>query len=146
MRGGLRAAVLAAVLGLAAGRAGAEDTLRTVAFAHGQNSATIHQGLVRGDSDIWVVIGRAGQNAEIKVKSLEDNVSFRIYQPPSKVKRSEDGIDIDGPQVSGVDPVPGLDAGAGRHWKGALPASGRYYVVLSGDRGNATYDLTVTIR
>ncbi len=90
--------------------------------------------------------GAPARRPRSTVRSIETNVSFRIYRPPSTVKRSRDGIDIDGPQVGGIDPVPGLDAGAGRHWKGTLPAGGRYYVVLSGDRGNATYDLTVTIR
>jgi hypothetical protein len=27
-----------------------------------------------------------------------------------------------------------------------LPASGTYYIVVSGDRGNVTYDLTVSLR
>lgn len=146
MRAILRATGLVVVLAVVAASAGAEDTLRALAFARGHSTATVHQGLVRGDADIWAFAGRAGQDAEVKVRSLEHNVSFRIYQPPAKAKRSQDGIDIDGPQVTGIDPVAGLDAGAGRRWRGPLPASGRYYIVVSGDRGNATYDLTVSIR
>lgn len=141
----LRAAVLLITMGVSGGRAAAEDTVRTFAFDRGKTSGAAHEGLVRGDVDIWVINARAGQRAEIAVRSIENNVSFRIYEPPSRVKRSAGGMDIDGPQLMGVEPAPGLDAGAGRRWRGSLPKSGRYYVVVSGDRGNATYDLSTNI-
>ncbi len=138
------AAVLLAVLASVPARAG--DKVEPIRFPPGKSSATIHQGLVRGEADFYSVAARAGQTADIRIASLENNASLMIYQPPSKPAYGDDGIDIDGPGLPGGDKAPDLDEGATRHWHGALPATGTYYIVVSGDRGNATYDLTVSIR
>jgi hypothetical protein len=143
MKRHLLGALLAA---LALGPARAGDRVQTIHFPAGKSSTTLHQGLVRGEADFYAVTAREGQTADILIKSLEDNASLLIYQPPAKPVTGQDGLDIDGPVLPGGDPAPGLDEGATRHWHGALPASGTYYIVVSGDRGNATYDLTVSIR
>lgn len=144
-----RASLATLALGMVVGVAGAAvagDTLRPLRFTPGRSITVIHGSLVRGDADIYEIGGKAGQTGEIRVTSIETNAAFRIYRPPSKVVRGADGIDIEGEPLTGVDPVAGLDAGAGRHWRGTLPATGLYYLVLSGDRGNVTYELSVAIR
>jgi hypothetical protein len=135
-----------AAFGLSVGQASAEDTLRTVHFQAGHSSKTIHDDLVERDSDIYSIVANADQTAEISIKSLETNANFVIYQPPSQITRSDDGLDIDGKMLLGGDAVPGLDKGATRRWKGALPSTGEYYVVVTSDRGNVTYDLTISIK
>ena len=131
---------LLAALALAAGIAlsRAETTQSTVHFAAGQSSATLDGSLVRGDSAIYSFDANAGQEADIKVTSLEDNASFMLYQPPASVSQSDDGVDINGTAMTGDD-----DA---KTWNGKLPASGTYYILVGGDRGNATYKLTVAVK
>ena len=134
------------VAGFLAGPATAESTLRSVHFAPGQSSATLDGAIVRGDSDLWSFAANAGQTADIKVTSTEDNASFTIYQPPASVTHGDDGLDVSGTVLPGGEPTdPPLDPGAQKHWKGKLPATGAYYIEVAGDRGNATYTLTIAI-
>jgi hypothetical protein len=139
--------VTAIAIGVSASGAAAKDTLREVHFGSGQSSATESGALVRGDNDYWSFSAKGGQHADITVTSLEDNASFVLYQPPATVSHSDDGIDIDGTVMQGGDATnPPLDPGSQKHWAGALPATGTYYVWVGGDRGNATYELAVSIK
>jgi hypothetical protein len=135
----------AAVVALA-GPVRAADTLREIQFKPGQTNVKAHGHLALRDSDIWVITAKAGQAGDIRVTSIEDNVSFRIFQPPAALKRQIGAMEVDGPQLPGIVPVQGLDAGAGRHWTGVLPAAGTYYVVVGSDRGDASYKLMVTVK
>lgn len=114
----------------------AKDTLRAVHFEAGQSSATVSGALVRGDSDIWSVSAGAGQTADISVTSTEDNAAFTIYPPPAQVSQGDDGLDISTTPFA-------TDT---KSWQGALPGSGTYYIQVGGDRGNATYTLTISIK
>jgi hypothetical protein len=135
-----------AAVGALAAPARAADTLREIQFKPGKTAVKAHGHLTLGDSNIWVITARAGQTGDVRVTSIEDNVSFRIYQPPAVLKHTIGALRVEGPELPGVIPVQGLDAGAGRHWTGPLPAAGRYYVVVGSDRGNASYTLAVTIK
>ncbi len=129
-----------------AGPVRAADTFHEIQLKPGKTTVKAKGHLVRGDADIWSISAKAGQSGDIRVTSAEDNVSFRIYQPPAALKHGASGLEVEGAQLPGVIPVQGLDAGAGRHWTGVLPAAGRYYVVVGSDRGNAAYALTVTVK
>jgi hypothetical protein len=142
------ALALAAVIAMAA-TADAPHALRPIVFAPGTSTATIEQGLERGASDTYRFDARAGQLADVRITSIETNASFSIYRPPARATPSADGsgYDISGTTLKGRGPADaGLDPGAEKHWAGKLPASGRYYISVATDRGNATYRLTVTIR
>jgi hypothetical protein len=115
--------------------ASAETTLTEVRFHPGQSSAKLDGALVRGDSAIYSFSAAAGQTADITITSLEDNAGFTIYQPPAQITHSGSDADVDGSTLQ-VD---------GKAWRGELPASGDYYIQVGGDRGNATYTLTVNI-
>ena len=132
--GAMTGAVVAALLAGLPARA--ESTLTSVHFAAGQSSAKVEGALVRGDSAIYSFAANAGQTADIAITSLEDNASFTIYQPPAHVTHSDDGLDVDGSPA----------AADTRQWQAALPASGAYYVEVGGDRGNATYTLTIAVK
>lgn len=140
---------LAGALLLLAGGAGAaeaEDILQSVHFQPGQSSAKLDGSLVRGDTTIYSFSAKVGQTAVVAITSLEDNASFTIYRPPASVAHSDDGLDISGTVLPGGDANdPPLDPGAEKRWSGKLPASGAYYVEVVGDRGNATYTLTIEI-
>ncbi|MFH0996774.1 MAG: hypothetical protein V1844_14955 [Pseudomonadota bacterium] len=78
---------------------------------------------------------------EIKISALENNAVFQIYKPGYKVSE-EDGItDIDGESL----PYAG-EMNDAKAWKGILPVSGKYLIVVGGTRGNSEYKLKVTVR
>lgn len=107
--------------------ASATDHRHELKFAAGSTSATVEGAVVRGDSDIWSFAASAGQNADISITSLEDNASFAVFLAPATIEAD--------PTIADV-----------KSWQGALPSAGTTYVQVSGDRGNATYKLTVSIK
>ncbi|GFK93038.1 hypothetical protein NNJEOMEG_00867 [Fundidesulfovibrio magnetotacticus] len=120
-------AVLIVVL-LACTAAVARENRKTLRFERGADSATVQGAVIRGDRDVYDLGARAGQTMEVSVTAFEDNAVFQVFAPGGK-------------------PLPGADEGDdAKAWKGALPASGTYRIVVGGTRGNAEYALTVSIR
>ena len=116
--------------------------VQEVLFAKGQNSTLIKQSVIRGESDQYFLIGKAGQKMEVSITALEQNAVFQIYQPGYKAGKDQDGIlEIKGATLKGAGE--GEDAIA---WKGVLPSSGKYLILVGGTRGNATYKLKISIR
>jgi hypothetical protein len=112
-----------------------------VAFAKDKSSATYHGGFERNGMDCWTVVARQGQTLTVKVDALEKNASFDIYLPQYQILKTEDGLDVKGKRLT-----PGGEGD--RHittWTGTLPASGRYLVNVVSERGNVTYDISVSV-
>jgi hypothetical protein len=118
--------------------AGANKEIR---FSAGSNSATVSQSVIRGDRDLYSITAKAGQTMEISITSKEDNAVFAIFQPGSKPVK-EDGIT----EVKGTALPKAGDKDDARSWSGKLPESGKYWIIVGGTRGNATYKLKVTIK
>ena len=115
---------------------------KEVNFAQGSNSALIAGSVVRGESDQYFLTGKAGQKMEVSLSAVEQNAAFAIYQPGFKTGKDADGVlEINGAALTGAGE--GEDATA---WKGVLPSSGKYLILVGGTRGNATYKLKITIR
>jgi type II secretory pathway pseudopilin PulG len=110
------------------GNANAAGLVSRVQFARGDTAATLRGAVVRGDFDIYILRGNAGQSIDVGISSIENNAVFQIKGP--------DGAELGGAQ-SGDDT---------RNWSGKLPRSGDYRIVVGGTRGNATYKLKVSIR
>jgi hypothetical protein len=114
---------------------------KEVSFAKGSNSTLIEASVVRGESDQYFLTGKAGQEMEVSISAVEQNAAFAIYQPGYKAGKDADGIlEIKGAALKGAGE--GEDATA---WKGVLPSSGKYLILVGGTRGNATYKLKITI-
>jgi hypothetical protein len=114
---------------------------KEVSFARGSNSALIEQSVIRGESDQYFLTAKAGQKMEVSVTALEQNAAFAIYPPGYKAGKDADGIlEIRGTALKGA--AEGEDATA---WKGVLPNSGKYLILVGPTRGNATYKLKITI-
>lgn len=94
-----------------------------VEFAPGTDSAIIRSAVVRGTATDYQLRAAAGQTMTIRITSLEDNAVFDLIAPGSRI----------------------LQQGA-TTWSGQLPADGDYDIVVSGTRGNATFELTVQIQ
>ena len=114
---------------------------KEVSFAKGSNSTLIEASVVRGESDQYFLTGKAGQKMEVSISAVEQNAAFAIYQPGYKAGKDADGIlEIKGAALPGAGE--GEDATA---WKGVLPSSGKYLILVGATRGNATYKLKITI-
>ena len=121
---------------------GEAGVVKEVNFAQGSNSTLIQESVVRGESDQYFLTAKAGQKMEVSITSVEQNAVFQIYQPGYKVGKDEDGIlEIKGTALKGA--AEGEDATA---WKGDLPSSGKYLIVVGPTRGNASYKLKIAIR
>ena len=116
--------------------------VQEVHFAKDKHSTLIKQSVIRGESDQYFLTAKAGQKLAVSITALEKNAVFQIYQPGYQVGKDADGIlEIKGATLKGAGE--GEDATA---WKGVLPASGKYLIVVGGTRGNAAYKLKITIR
>lgn len=115
------------VLTLAVGIS-ADGVTKRVRFAKGKHSAIVSNSVVRGDRDTYILGAGAGQTMTVKITSLEDNAVFQIETP--------DGEYLDGAGETD-------DA---MEFTGELPAKGDYKIIVGGTRGNASYNLTVSIQ
>jgi len=100
-----------------------ESRTRRIRFARGASSAVVEDAVVRGTRDIYLLRAREGQTMIINITSLEKNAVFDIQAPNGELLKEES-----------------------TSWRGVLPSSGDYSVIVGGTRGNASYKLEVTIR
>ena len=116
--------------------------VKEVTFAKRGNSTLIQGSVMRGESDQYFLTAKAGQKMEVNITALEKNATITIYQPGYKAGKDADGLlGIKGETLKGAGE--GEDATT---WKGALPSSGKYLILVGPTRGNATYKLKITIR
>jgi hypothetical protein len=84
---------------------------------------TVSNGVVRGERDRYLVEVEGGRQLELTITSVEDNAVFDVIAPSGIVLMRES-----------------MQADV------FLPHSGEYEIIVGGTRGNAGYDLTVTLR
>jgi hypothetical protein len=137
----LKLLALFAIAFLIAGSSLARDLKKEVRFATGSTSATMSNSVIRGDRDMYSITAKAGQTMEVSITALEDNAAFQIYQPGAKFVKEDGATDIKGQAL----PKAGDEDDATK-WNGKLPQSGKYWIVVGGTRGNATYKLKVFIK
>jgi hypothetical protein len=107
----------------------AAEIARGIAFAKGQSSASVKGSVIRGDRDVYTLRVRAGQHMSVNVTATENNAAFSIYAPQSET------------------PIPGTEEGNDvASWNATTRTSGAYRIVVGGTRGNATYELHVSVK
>ena len=120
---------------------GEAGVVKEVKFPPGGNSTLIQGSIIRGESDQYFLTAKAGQKIEVSITAREKNAAFAIYQPGYKAGKDADGIlEIKGATLKGAGE--GEDATA---WKGVLPGSGKYLILVGGTRGNAAYKLKISV-
>ena len=95
---------------------------KKVEFPPGSNSTAVDDTVIRGTTKTYLLKARGGQVIDIQITSPEKNAVFDIISP--------NGDSILKETFS---------------WKGVLPETGDYQVVVGGTRGNATYNLAMEI-
>jgi hypothetical protein len=121
---------------------GESAVFKEIYLAPGSTSTLVQGSVIRGESDQYLLTAKAGQKMAIGITATEKNAAFAIYQPGYQAGKDTDGIlDIKGTALAGAGE--GDDATA---WKGKLPVSGKYLILVGPTRGNAIYKLKITIR
>ena len=111
-----------------------------IKFKRGSSSGTVSGSVVRGDRDQYSLMAGSGQWMKVEISSLENNAVFQI-----SIYSYGTGNDV---QLKGA-----KDGDDAKYWQGWLPKPGyskdgkqnAVDIVVGGTRGNATYDLVVTI-
>lgn len=93
-----------------------------VQFEAGRNSTVINHAVIRGERDIYLLNAQGGQQMEIDLTSTEQNAAFDVVSPSGDILTTE-------AQSETV----------------FLPHTGDYQVIVGSTRGNATYELQITI-
>lgn len=120
---------IAIICALAVISVSAEGVKQKIRFARGASSTTVKGAVVRGDQDRYYVGAQKGQTMSLRISSLESNAVFQVYSPGE------------------AQTLPGAGEGDdATNWSGELPEDGEYVIVVGGTRGNATYNLRVSIQ
>ena len=99
-----------------------ESRTRRMRFERGDSSAVVEDAVVRGTRDLYLLGARKRQTMTISITSVEKNAVFDIETPDGRILKQE-----------------------ATSWRGVLPATGDYRIVVGGTRGNAAYRLQVSI-
>ncbi len=103
---------------------GADDPtgVEAIRFESGASAATVSNSVVRAEVQIYTIDVSAGQFMSLSITSLEDNAQFAVIAPGG-----------------------GLIVSESTSYEFDLAESGNYQLIVSSWRGNATYDLMVTV-
>jgi hypothetical protein len=116
------------IFALVAINVSAEGVQQPLVFGPGENSASVEGSVVRGDRDVYILKGRAGQEIQVDISSPENNAVFQIFTPGKTETLERSGLYDDAVK-----------------WAGRLPVSGEYQIMVGGSRGNAFYKLVVRL-
>jgi len=130
--------LVAEVLVTGIGEAGVKKTIR---FSPGSDFATVQESVIRGERDIYCITAKAGQTLEVSISAVEQNAVFSVFQPGTVAEDKDGFTEINGKALPGAG-----ETDDAAKWKGTLPVTGKYLIVVGGTRGNATYKLKVAIR
>ena len=119
---------------------GASGRPRVIPLGPGDRSAAVEGSVVRGERDLYAVMARAGQRLSVEVEAAEDNAALEVFAPGVRVRQGACG-----PEFKGA-PLTGDGAGTPpRAWTGRAPLTGAYLVAVGPTRGNAAYELKLTL-
>ena len=96
---------------------------RRVEFEPDTSRSVISDSVLRGDRDVYLLKANGGQQMSVNVQSLEENAVLDVISPSGYIL-----------------------AFSALNETLVLPHTGDYRVVIGGTRGNATYELTISIQ
>ena len=100
-----------------------QSRTQRILFAPGAVSAVVEGSVVRGTRNIYLLRARKDQTIILNIRSLEKNAVFDIQAPDGSFLEQEAST-----------------------WRGLLPRTGDYSVIVGATRGNASYKLEVIIK
>jgi hypothetical protein len=113
------------------------DTLSKgdIKFKKGETSATLEDGLARGELNEYTLKAMGGQTMSVTIDSVESNAVFELHLQDKEGKRTP------------LQDAKGNAVAEATDWSGTLPGKGlqTYIVVVGAIRGGAIYIMKVTI-
>jgi hypothetical protein len=94
-----------------------------VNFTRGESSAVLKGAVIRAESKTYILNAAKDQVMDLDISALEDNAVIQVISPAGQVIGSEI-----------------------KTMNRTLPETGDYQIIVSGTRGNATYELNVAIK
>jgi predicted small lipoprotein YifL len=94
-----------------------------VNFGKGESSTALKGAVVRAESKTYLVNAAQNQVMDLDITALEDNAVIQVITPAGQVIGSEI-----------------------KTMNKTLPETGDYQIIVSGTRGNATYQLNVAVK
>ncbi len=109
----------------------------------GAASADVEGEVARGDRDCFSFGERKGLTLSITQPGNSDpNIAIQLYRPSWHIEHDDDdGVDVTGTPLKGAED--GADA---TQWRGELPASGVYLMMVGAIRGGDAYRLHIDVR
>ena len=98
-------------------------TKKDVQFDAGTSGTTVSGGVVRGEAAMYLLQAQAEQAMTLKVNAEGDNAVFHVVSPSGVLLTREK-------QTASI----------------SLPETGTYEILVSGTRGNASYDLDIEVQ
>ena len=118
------------------------DQPAAIRFAPGTTAAELTGGIARGERDCFTITARTGQRMTVtQTDRGEGNIVLQLYRPPWTIVRSPDGTVVRGSALEGAS-----EASDSREWRGRLPATGPYLLVIGTSRGGGEYMVRVEVR
>ena len=101
-----------------------KEVSQTIRFASGKNSAVINKRIPLGETHLYTLDAREGQNMTLILTTAAKQTSFTIYTPSDQIIEGADGETM---------------------WRGMLDESGRYLIIIGTDK-TTNYKLEVYIK
>jgi hypothetical protein len=115
---------------------------KPIRFAPGTTAAELTGSIARGERECLTLAARTGQRLTVTQTDLgEGNIVLELYRPRWTVVPSADGTVVRGRALEGAGE--GRDA---REWRGRLPTTGAYLLVIGTSRGGGEYKVRVEVR
>jgi hypothetical protein len=132
---------IACWLSLSAAAVAACDPPTPVRFPPNAVATDLHGGIVRGEVACFSMGVRKGQTLSVTQRDAPHaNIAFQLYRPPWHIGHDDDAVSVTGKPLKGAEE--GTDT---TEWRGDLPVSGTYLLVVGTIRGGDEYRLHVEV-
>jgi uncharacterized protein YecT (DUF1311 family) len=139
-RCGLFAALLVGLLATAEGASAALPTPIDLVFPAGTTGTVVYGAVARGEQAFYRFRAGVGQEVHFALLATESNAVAQIYGPDARLVESDGMVEVRGAALPGVGPGDDM-----AEWRGFLPATGSYLLVVGATRGGAEYQLSLEI-
>jgi hypothetical protein len=112
-----------------------------IRFPAGRNETVVSDVVIRGEALRYTFRAKAGQEATLGVTSAENNAMMAIFRPGYVTTMVDQYPEVKGQSLPGA-----AEENDAKSWRGVLPDSGKYLIVVAPDRGNADFKLRVRIK
>ncbi len=117
-------------------------TPEAVYFSPGSTRGRADGQVERGGHKVYSLKGEAGQRMTVSLTAPRQNAVFSLFPPDTAITRTADGeLEFRGKALHDSS-APGADR---TRWRGELPATGLYLIVVESTLGPARYSMDIRL-